>query len=60
MHDLIIRGGTIYDGSGAEPYVADVGVRDDRVAVIGDLSAATAATVIDAAGMAVAPGFITC
>ena len=57
-YDLIVRGGMIYDGRGGEAVAADIGVIDDRVAMVGDLSAASAATVIDAQGRAVAPGFI--
>ena len=56
--DTIIRGGTVFDGTGAEGRVADVGIVGDRVAAIGDLSGAVAARTIDASGMAVAPGFI--
>ncbi len=56
--DLIIRGGNVYDGSGADPRVTDVGVVGDSIAVIGGLAAARAGTEIDATGMAVAPGFI--
>ena len=56
--DLIVRGGTVYDGSGGEPYTADVAVAGDQVAVVGRTEGARAGTVIDAAGMAVAPGFI--
>lgn len=56
--DVIIRGGTIYDGTGARQVRADVGIRGDKVAKIGNLARANAATVIDATGMAVAPGFI--
>jgi N-acyl-D-amino-acid deacylase len=56
--DLIVRGGTVYDGSGSEPYQADVAVMGDRIAVIGAPADARAGTVIDASGMAVAPGFI--
>lgn len=56
--DVIVRGGTVYDGSGGPPYVADVGIIGDRIASIGPLDDAEAGTVIDAAGMAVAPGFI--
>ncbi len=56
--DLIIRGGTVVDGMGSEPYVADVGVRGERIAVIGDLREANAPCVIEAAGLCVAPGFI--
>src|SRR5206468_2119054 len=56
--DLIIRGGTIYDGSGRPPVRKDIGIKGDRVAFIGDLKGKTAPTVVDATGMAVAPGFI--
>lgn len=56
--DTIIRQGSIHDGSGDEPYVADIGVVADRIAEIGSLGDATAGLVIDASGMAVAPGFI--
>ena len=56
--DLIVRGGTVYDGSGGEPFVSDVAVGGDRIAVIGSSTDAQAATVIDAGGLAVAPGFI--
>jgi N-acyl-D-amino-acid deacylase len=56
--DVIIRGGTVYDGTGAEPKHVDVAIRGDRIAEIGDLKTAKAKTVIDAMGLAVAPGFI--
>lgn len=56
--DVIIRGGTVYDGSGKRGVRADVGISGDKVVKVGDLSKANAATVIDAKGMAVAPGFI--
>ena len=56
--DVIIRGGTVYDGSGRPARRADVGIRSDRIAAIGNLSRATATTVVDAKGLAVAPGFI--
>ena len=56
--DVIIRGGVIYDGTGRVPIHADVGIRGDRIAVIGNLKSAAATTIIDAAGLAVAPGFI--
>ncbi len=57
-YDAIIRGGTVYDGSGAAGIAADIGVKGDRIVKIGDLSKASAPTVVDAAGKAVAPGFI--
>lgn len=56
--DLLIRGGTVYDGSGDPPRQADVAIRGDRIAAIGDLPSAHAKHVLDAHGMAVAPGFI--
>ena len=56
--DLLIRGGTVYDGSGNPPRQADVAVRGDRIAAIGDLDSASAKQLLDARGMAVAPGFI--
>jgi N-acyl-D-amino-acid deacylase len=56
--DVIIRGGTVYDGSGKEGVVMDVGINADTVAFIGDLSKAVGKKEIDAKGLAVAPGFI--
>ena len=55
---LSIKDGTVYDGTGAEPKQADVAIRGDRIAGIGDFKAAKAKTIIDARGLAVAPGFI--
>ncbi len=57
-YDVLIRGGTIYDGSGAAPFVGDVGIVGETVEAVGDLSGATATTVVAAEGLAVAPGFI--
>lgn len=56
--DLIVRNGTVFDGTGKPGLKADVGVVGDRVTEVGDLGAATAGAEIDAAGNAVAPGFI--
>jgi N-acyl-D-amino-acid deacylase len=56
--DVIIKDGTVYDGTGGEPKQADVAIRGDRIAGIGDFRTANAKTVIDAKGLAVAPGFI--
>ncbi len=56
--DVIIKGGTVYDGTGRAPRRADVGILKDRIAAIGNLSHATATTIVDAKGLAVAPGFI--
>ena len=57
-YDTILRGGTIYDGNGGDPFVADVAIDNDRIAMIGDLSAAVSDNEVDAAGLAVSPGFI--
>jgi len=56
--DVVIRGGMVYDGTGTAGRRADVGLRGDAIAQVGDLSAASARTVVDARGLAVAPGFI--
>ena len=56
--DLIIRGGTVIDGSGGPRARADVAVRGDRIVAVGDLTRAVAAQVIDARDLIVAPGFI--
>src|SRR6185503_14783789 len=58
QYDLLIKRGRIVDGSGRAGYVTDLAVKDDRIAAIGNLSQATAARVIDAQGLVVAPGFI--
>lgn len=57
-YDVLVRDGTFHDGSGGAPRQADIGIRGDRVAAVGHLGGATATTVVDAAGLAVAPGFI--
>ena len=54
--DLIIRGGTVIDGTRAPRFQADVGITDGRIAVIGPLDNRTAAREIDATGRIVAPG----
>ena len=56
-YDVVIASGQIYDGSGQAPYTADVGIKGDRIVAIGDLEA-DAPLVVDAQGLAVAPGFI--
>lgn len=58
QYDLIIRNGTIYDGSGKPSLRADIAVNADTIAFIGDLKENKAKTEIDAQGLAVAPGFI--
>src|SRR6478609_11139099 len=56
--DFIIRNGMIYDGSGNNPFKADIGINSDTIAFIGNLSNALAKTEIEASGLAVSPGFI--
>jgi N-acyl-D-amino-acid deacylase len=57
-YDVILRGGTVYDGLGNDPVVADIAISGDTIAAIGDLREFTAKEVYDARGKAVAPGFI--
>jgi N-acyl-D-amino-acid deacylase len=57
-YDIIIRNGTVIDGSGRQRYKADVAIKGDRIARIGDLRSSGASRLIDAAGLVVAPGFI--
>jgi N-acyl-D-amino-acid deacylase len=57
-HDLLIRGGTVIDGTKAPRYDADIAIRAGRIVAIGDLAGTTADRVIDASGRIVAPGFI--
>ncbi len=56
--DVLITSGTVYDGSGGAPYVADIAIRDERIVAIGDTIEGAAVLRIDASGLAVAPGFI--
>jgi N-acyl-D-amino-acid deacylase len=57
-YSVIIRGGTIYDGSGRAPYVGDVALKGDKIAYVGPHAPGRAARVVDATGKAVSPGFI--
>jgi N-acyl-D-amino-acid deacylase len=57
-YDVILRGGSIYDGSGDKPYVGDLAFVGDKIAAIGDIGEATASIEINVAGLAVAPGFV--
>jgi len=57
-YDVILRGGTIYDGSGEKPYTGDLAISGDRIAALGDIGEASAPLEIDVAGLAVAPGFV--
>ena len=56
--DVLIKNGTVYDGTGGEGRKADVALRGDRIAAVGDCQSSPAKLVIDAHGLAVAPGFI--
>src|SRR4029079_16030844 len=56
--DVIIKGGTVYDGTGEGGHVADVAIRGDRIVGVGDFASAVPKKTIDARGLAVAPGFI--
>ncbi|MFI5317152.1 MAG: amidohydrolase family protein [Myxococcota bacterium] len=56
--DLVIRGATVYDGTGDAPRVADVAVRGDRIASVGAAADVRASVSLDASGLALAPGFI--
>lgn len=57
-NDLIIYGGTVYDGSGGEGVRADIAIKDDRIVAMGDLAGQAALKTIDATGKAVSPGFV--
>lgn len=56
--DLIIKGGTVFDGIGSGPVITDIGIRKDRITAVGDLSKRTSHRIVDATGLAVTPGFI--
>lgn len=55
--DILIRGGSVYDGTGAPGRIADIAISGDRIAAIGEIDGAAART-IDASGLAVSPGFV--
>lgn len=57
-YDCIVRNGTIYDGTGSEPFLADIAIQADTIAAIGNLKSFRAKKDLDASGLAVAPGFI--
>jgi N-acyl-D-amino-acid deacylase len=57
-YDVILRGGTIYDGSGEKPYTGDLAISGDRIAALGDIGDASAPLEINVEGLAVAPGFV--
>ena len=57
-YDILIRHGRVFDGTGDPWLYEDIGIQGDRIVAVGDLHDATAATVIDATGLYVSPGFI--
>ena len=57
-YDVLIHGGTIYDGSGANPYVGDVAIKADKIVYVGPHARGIPARVVDATGEAVSPGFV--
>ncbi|HEX8999276.1 MAG TPA: D-aminoacylase [Blastocatellia bacterium] len=56
--DVLIKNGTVYDGTGGKPRRADVLIRNDKIVAVGDFKNAKAKNTVDARGLAVAPGFI--
>ena len=58
VFSVILEGGSVYDGLGGDPVVADVGIGGDRIVAVGDLKERRAGRRIDVGGMAVVPGFI--
>ena len=56
--DIIIKGGAVYDGTGGEAQHVDLAIKGDRIAGLGDFKDASAKTIVNASGLAVAPGFI--
>jgi N-acyl-D-amino-acid deacylase len=57
-YDVLIKGGTIYDGSGGAPFVGEIAIKGDKIVYVGPQAPGTAAKVVDATGEAVSPGFI--
>ncbi|MGH9462603.1 MAG: D-aminoacylase, partial [Vicinamibacteria bacterium] len=57
-YDVILRNGTIYDGSGSPPYLGDLAIEGDRILAVGEVSEAKGETELDLQGLAIAPGFI--
>ena len=58
MFDALIINGNIVDGTGRSSYLSDLGIKDGKIAAIGDLSASPSEKIIDATGLIVSPGFI--
>src|SRR5579863_2835621 len=58
IYDLVLKGGTVFDGLRTPRFKADVGIKDGRIAMIGSIDATDGAEVVDADGLHVAPGFV--
>ena len=58
LYDIVIRGGTVIDGSGAQRFTADVAIAGGPIARVGDMARTRAAVDIDATGKVVTPGFV--
>jgi len=58
QYDIVIKNGTVYDGTGGEPFAADIALTGDKIAIIGKVDEAAGKKVLDATGLAVAPGFV--
>ena len=58
QYNVVLRNGTVLDGTGRSPFLADVAIQADRIAMIGDLRSVSADRLIDGSGLVVAPGFI--
>lgn len=56
--DVLITGGLVYDGTGSDPVITDIGIRGDRIVAIGKLASSPTRMIVDARNLAVAPGFI--
>src|SRR5262245_36623924 len=56
--DLVLKGGTVLDGTGAPAFAADVAVKGDRIAAVGEVAASQAARSLDVTGFHVSPGFV--
>ena len=57
--DVLIKNGMVYDGTGHAPRRVDVGIKGDRIVAMGNLRRANARNIVDARGLAVAPGFMS-
>jgi len=57
-YDLVLRGGAVYDGSGGAPFIGDVAIKGDKIAYVGPHAPGLGAAEVDAAGQALAPGFV--